>query len=177
MFNKDPWSFERTRPRSARRDPFEAEFFTGEGETEESHGRTDSLVREVLQNSLDASLRNGPVRVRFAFSGKSDALSAQRSSEYLSGLVEHLDALGNVIVNRKNGVPEIPFIAIEDFGTKGLTGDPRLTTDPAPGTGELESFYWFWRNIGRSGKRGTALGRWGLGKTVFPSASRINAFF
>jgi hypothetical protein len=177
MFDKDPWTFERTRPRSARRDPFEAEFFTGEGETEESHGRTDSLVREVLQNSLDASLRSGPVRVRFAFSGNDGALRVDQSTRYMAGLLEHLDALGNPTVNRRNGAPTMPFLLIEDFGTKGLTGDPRLTTDPAPAAAENESFYWFWRNIGRSGKRGTALGRWGLGKTVFPSASRINAFF
>jgi hypothetical protein len=96
----------------------------------------------------------------------------------LSGLVEHLDALDNEIVNLRTGVPEMDFLVVEDFGTHGLTGDPARNSDPSADARSLpESFYWFWRNIGRSGKHGSNRGRWGLGKTVFPSASRINTFF
>lgn len=149
MFNKEPWSFERTRPRSTRRDPFEAEFFTGEGETEESHGRTDSLVREVLQNSLDAAVGGKPVRVRFAFSGSSGALGIDRSAEYLRGLVDHLDSLGNAVVNNKSGIPEMPFLLVEDFGTKGLTGDRAL----------------FYTNLeAATGSRGVVARRWDYGR-------------
>lgn len=177
MFSTKPWCFEETRRRSTRRDPFEAEFFSGEGETEDSYGRTDALVREVLQNSLDASLRSGPVRVRFALSDAGHALGPEKSAAYLGGLVEHLDALKNDCVNTGRAVPAMSFLAIEDFGTRGLVGDPELTRDPEPDHAEDESFYWFWRNIGRSGKRGSARGRWGLGKTVFPSSSKINCLF
>jgi len=34
-----------------------------------------------------------------------------------------------------------------------------------------EPFYYFWRNIGRSQKDKMRLGRWGLGKQVFPASS------
>ena len=44
-------------------------------------------------------------------------------------------------------------------------------------SGPRNDFYYFWRNIGRSRKQASELGRWGLGKTVFPAASRINSFF
>src|SRR5438046_1755766 len=39
------------------------------------------------------------------------------------------------------------------------------------------NFYYFWRNVGRSGNTDDKLGRWGLGKTVFPAASAINTFW
>ena len=42
---------------------------------------------------------------------------------------------------------------------------------------ERNDFHYFWRNVGRTRKGDTDLGRWGLGKTVFQAASRINSFF
>jgi hypothetical protein len=172
------WSFEKSPPRQVRRDPFEAEFFTGDDDEDRESSRTDSLVREVIQNSLDASRNEGPVRVRFAVDLARQRTPQERAHLYLSRLVDHLDALGNEKVNRRVGVPEMDFLLIEDFGTHGLTGEPSRNDDPPVGAAGLpESFYWFWRNIGRSGKQGLNRGRWGLGKTVFPSSSRINAFF
>lgn len=61
----------------------------------------------------------------------------------------------------------------EDFGTRGLGGDPLLAKDPVPGSNQQQDFFWFWRNIGRSGKTGDDLGRWGLGKTVYRAASQV----
>lgn len=49
-----------------RRDPIEAEFFLGEGVDEVDKGHSDSLVREVVQNALDAASGDGPVKLRFA---------------------------------------------------------------------------------------------------------------
>ena len=174
-----PWSFEERRKRSVKRDPFEAEFFTGEEDTEEMFGRTDALVREAIQNSLDArppGSSNGPVRVRFALS--SVALPSPTAGQYLEGLVPHLNALGNELVALSKPVPPMKFLVVEDFGTMGLCGDPARTDDPkSHDPADPQSFYWFWRNVGRSGKAGTDRGRWGLGKTVFPATSRINTIF
>jgi hypothetical protein len=69
------------------------------------------------------------------------------------------------------------FLVYEDFGTRGLCGDTTRHRDPEPNSTELEDFYWFWWNIGRSGKSGADRGRWGLGKTVFHSTSKINTIF
>ena len=170
------WEFEKVNPRNVRRDPFEAAFFAGEEESEEVYGRTDSLVREVLQNSLDARIDERPAEVRFAISLPSQRLALDIASRYLHGLPEHLEVMENEIVNARSGTPPMTWLAIEDFNTRGLTGDPARTSDPSEDA-EREAFYWFWRNIGRSGKGGTDRGRWGLGKTVFPAASAINALF
>lgn len=72
----------------------------------------------------------------------------------------------------------LEFMVVEDFGTRGLQGDPRQSEDEEiDSTGPRNDFYYFWRNIGRSRKQASELRRWGLGKTVFPAASRINSFF
>jgi hypothetical protein len=179
-----PWVFEARRKRDKKRDPMEANFFTGEEDDEEVYGRTDSLVREALQNSLDArprkdgKLSTEPVRVRFTV-GRSPIPEA-RARFYLDGLIPHLEAaeLKNETVSQAN-VPPMHFLAYEDFGTRGLCGEPERRDDPVAGT-ELsapQDFYWFWWNVGRSGKRGADRGRWGVGKTVFPACSKINAMF
>ncbi|MGA2254428.1 MAG: hypothetical protein ABSG53_07195, partial [Thermoguttaceae bacterium] len=167
-----------TRRGYMRRGAFEDEFFTGRDDEGELLGRTDTMVREVLQNSMDARPfgSNEPVRVRFAFSEVGSQLSGACAAQYLGGLVEHLDAAGNEVVNAKTVLPPMRYLVIEDFGTRGLTGDPGLAQSPRLNA-ENESFFWFWRNIGLSGKGGSSRGRWGLGKSVFPASSQIDAFF
>jgi hypothetical protein len=169
------WEFEKANPRSVRRDPFEAEFFTGEEENEEVFGRTDSLVREAIQNSLDARIDGRPAEVRFALSRPENEVPAARLVPYLLGLPRHMQALGNEVLRLEPFLP-MTWLVVEDFNTKGLIGDPARSSDPDTYP-EREAFYWFWRNVGRSGKSGTDRGRWGLGKTVFPATSRINALF
>ena len=169
------WEFEKANPRSVRRDPFEAEFFTGEEENEEVFGRTDSLVREAIQNSLDARIDDRPAEVRFALSRSETAVPTARLDSYLRGLPRHMQALGNDVLRQPPFAP-MTWLVVEDFNTKGLIGDPARSSDPDTNP-EREAFYWFWRNVGRSGKSGTDRGRWGLGKTVFPATSRINALF
>ena len=173
------WSFQERSKKSVNRDPFEAEFFAGEEEDEEVYGRTDALVREAIQNSLDAqgAGHEGPVRIRFKLSGVEEAVPDVDAAALLDGLVPHLDVLGNEYVNKSSNVPPMPYLLIEDFGTRGLCGDPAWNGITVPDDGQRYDFYWFWRNVGRSGKSGTDRGRWGLGKTVFPAASRINTFF
>lgn len=172
------WTFLETIPGYAKRAAFEGEFFKGESNSSELHGRTDALVREVIQNSLDARLSGpaAPVRVRFRFSGPGESLEAASAGRYLHGLIPHLKQMGVEHAGDPSAPAEMPYLLIEDFGTKGLCGQPERDRDPDAAEDD-QSFFWFWRNIGRSGKHGTLRGRWGLGKTVFPSASMINAFF
>jgi hypothetical protein len=155
-------------------DPIEGEFFT----TEALRSITDALVRESIQNSLDAAAADGPVVVRF--SHHQTPIDGVDSSElrqlYIDGLSPHLHS-------RHSGLPETPpsieplsFMAIEDYGTRGLQGDV-LQYDDLDDDIQKNDFFYFWRNIGRTKKELTDLGRWGLGKTVFQAASRINSFF
>jgi hypothetical protein len=88
----------------------------------------------------------------------------------------------HVAVGRNGSAPKsderLDFVLVEDFGTRGLQGDPRQSEDDEIGTSPFRNdFYYFWRNVGRSRKSASDLGRWGLGKTVFAAASRASAFF
>ena len=179
------WSFETVNPRAMRRDPFEGEFFRGEGANDRIRGLGEALVREVIQNAIDASLDGrkgegaGPVRIRFVLKTEAKGLPVSRAKHYFEGLEQHLAAVS--LTDELNDLNEgtVPYMVIEDFGTIGLTGDVSRTTDPSNNQHAPfpECFYWFWRNIGRSGKTTEQLGRWGLGKTVLPASSRINTFF
>lgn len=127
----------------------------------------DALVRESLQNSLDASDAE-TVRVRFSLHTPDDAGR--------EALVRHLDLpqLRDRLAACGTDPGVIAFhepklLVIEDFGTTGLTGSWN-SMDKAP-------FSDFWRCLGKSHKGGKSLGRWGLGKLVFSSSSQARVFF
>jgi hypothetical protein len=137
---------------------------------------SDALVRESIQNSLDAKIRgsNEPVRVRITFPDDSDLPHTADAAPYLQNIWEHIGA-ADVVSDPPDPTEKVSFLVFEDFGTRGLAGDPELSDDPE--AGERADFYYFWRNIGRGKKEGEERGRWGLGKTMFPASSRIHAFF
>ncbi len=164
-------------PSEINQNPFQGEFF--------SSSLPERFVRESIQNSLDAGTGVGPVRVRFAISGEESALSPVRASRYLLGLEPHV---GAVLAAESEGVDgrrraeleqreslfklPMPFLVVEDFGTTGLRGDIK-----ANDIEERDNDFWgFFRSIGISPKPEDAGGSWGLGKWVFPDASRLNAF-
>ena len=162
------WSFFIHQPGRTLVDPIEEAFFSTDSDEENAR----HLVRESIQNSLDARHSNQPVRVRFTFG----QLEQEFVAELFDGLPEHLQAKGSGLQSPPSVKHRIRFLAIEDFGTSGLVGKPDQLQDRD--TGDEDNFFFFWRNVGRSGKRGrNALGKWGLGKTVFPASSRINTFF
>jgi hypothetical protein len=167
------WVFEELRGAAVRREPSEAVLFRTEQTGEGEYAGNDALVREILQNSLDAGSGDGPVRVRLAIYEPADAPPQERLAYYFERLREPLTA--RQFEFDPHGVPRSPcrFFVCEDFGTRGLEGDIELFQDPPPADKSRQDFYWFWRNIGRSGKTGDDLGRWGLGKTVYRAASRV----
>lgn len=163
------WSFRKMSRGEMNADPIEGEFFTPEG-------LADSLVRESIQNSLDARIDGTRVCVRFHFSGSDTALSSKTGERYLAGLWSNLQAIEGGRANLPDRSDSVTFLVIEDFGTRGLCGSTEQDDDE-PTDSTDRDFYYFWRNIGRSRKEDTQRGRWGLGKTVFPATSRINSFF
>jgi hypothetical protein len=121
----------------------------------------EALVRETIQNSTDAGLRDeGPVRVRFALAEPATAKAKDFFSSLLDGLKPHLEACGIAIPSNTQR-----FLVIEDFATTGLLGAIDIKDNG--------QFCGFWRRFGRSNKTGAAGGRWGLGKLVFSSSSSI----
>jgi len=168
------WRFREMQPGEINVDPIEGEFFT----TEAIGSITDALVRESIQNSLDAAEGSGPVTVCFSFYSGPD-----RHSDPREVIITYLDALNLHLHAKHSGLQELPsnaenldYILIEDYGTRGLQGDV-LQYDDLDDEVKKNDFYYFWRNIGRTRKETTDLGRWGLGKNVFQAASRINSFF
>ncbi len=154
-------------------DPVHDEFF-------KAQDLADALVRESIQNSLDARLARSrsPVRVRFRFATGVHALHADAVRQYFEGLDTHLHAAVktmHTVLPRE--AEAMPYLVIEDFGTRGLTGDPHVDPELEPDSDVKNDFFYFWRNVGRSNKGEVDRGRWGLGKAVFTVASRIRTIF
>lgn len=148
-------------------DPVHDEFF-------KMQDLADALVRESIQNSLDARRPRANVRVRF----RADALPAEAARHYFDGLSEHLQAVSATIHSVLPAEKEdVPYLLIEDFGTLGLTGDPHIDPELESDHETKNDFFYFWRNVGRSNKGEVDRGRWGLGKAVFSVASRIRTIF
>jgi len=168
------WHFKRRERSDEVADPIQGEFFDETSDPEDRRrGPAASLVREAIQNSLDAKTGDEAVHVRFYLSDGED-LAAVRARNWLGDLWPHLRA-------RRSGlrdVPEAPspcrFVVVEDFGTSGLEGNPRRGT--TPDEGERDDFFAFFRANGLSGKAGQEGGRWGVGMSDFNRASRFNTF-
>lgn len=169
--NNIGWRFLQVRPEAVSQDPTQQEFFGPE------EGSAGALVREAIQNSLDARAKDhaGPVHVLFRF-GQSDS-APWTASEYFAGLIPHLNAQFSNYV--PTGEKPVSYLTVEDFGTRGLQGDPGHTIYDENSTTKANrnDFFYFWRNVGRSRKEETERGRWGLGKTVFAASSTISSFF
>jgi hypothetical protein len=128
----------------------------------------DALVREALQNSLDARSGTDPVKVRFSLHEPSAAEAAALVKFLdLPRLRQHLQLCNMAPDGLDYEKPRV--LVIEDFGTSGLLGSWDAWDE--------KPFCDFWRCMGRSHKGGKTLGRWGLGKLVFSSASRANVFY
>jgi len=143
-------------------------------------GLTAGMVRESIQNSLDAGIIEN--------NSKSTVYVEYRiieidKDEFIIGLFKdllpHLKSTNSGI--HPSNVPKleekIKVLIVEDYNTTGLLGDVDEFQDPVADDKEAHNFYWFWRRKGKSGKRGKDIGRWGIGKTVFPASSKINSFF
>ena len=161
------WEFAPHHPMSKQRDPIQGEFFN----TDSIKNAADEIVREAIQNSLDAAV-GGLVVVRIFISGEAWAVPADAAAEYFGELKSHAEACGAPVELMNT---PCRHVVIEDFGTSGLCGDVSSTEEPPPG--QRNDFFYFFRAEGKSGKSGADRGRWGVGKYVFPKASILNTFF
>lgn len=157
-------------------DPVQGEFFT----TRDVDNISNAVVREGVQNALDEKSRNErsqPVKVRIALSGDKYAIKAADYLPLIKSLQPHLHAKGAGLQVLPDFTQNMKFLVFEDFNTKGLEGNPKEPYVENIKDGQPHNYYYFWRNVGRSGKTDDQLGRWGLGKTVFPASSAINTFW
>ncbi len=150
------------------REPVQGEFFSAES----IDSVAESLVREAIQNSLDATLPGRKTGVRFVVSASNAGLEPSKVMPFLEGLWPHVSAASS----QAAGLADEPcrFLLVEDKSTTGLRGDVRSHT-PAP-EGTPDDFYYFFRAEGRSGKQSGKRGSWGIGKYTFAATSQINTF-
>ena len=121
-----------------------------------------NLVREAIQNSLDARLDpSEPVQVNFTF--------------HSGGIGQRLDYLQYIMEFRKEiglGIPQewndgdVTWLVVEDFNTKGLCG--KLND-------RCGDFWNYWLNFGLSNKDGKGRGGRGIGRVTFLIASRVQS--
>ena len=136
------------------------------------------LIREAIQNSLDAAIRvnkirQRPVKVRIYVSGKSAALSPSKAQKWFGEIFPHLKALKKPLRNAPLENEPCSFLTFEDFNTRGLFGayDRNYAED-----GEDNAWVYFFHKEGDTSKQESDRGRWGIGKVVFPGSSRIHTF-
>lgn len=139
------WKFKKYADDDIQRDSSSDKFFK---ESVES----DNLIREFIQNSLDASDNSKPVRVLIT----EKTLSKKACDRFISGLQPHLNACDIHDENQK-----VRFIILEDFNTKGLKGNNKKD--------------FFYKDNITSKTRGG--GSHGIGKAVFYASSKIKTFF
>ena len=174
------WLFNEFRPNDVDEDSHLAEFFS----SQEVGNVADNIVRESIQNSLDANDRfikggfgAGRLEMRFSLG------SVQTSSltEIMPGLWPHIEASRIEDPDFQEKISEhkkrrkMNFLLIEDFNTTGLRGDPRDWR--GKGDKEQNEFYYFLRARGKSSKTGVDRGNWGIGKVTYFELSEINTMF
>lgn len=169
------WNFPLKRKEDKGIAPIQKVFFSKDNNTAVPEV-TESLVREAIQNSLDAQLSGTerPMHIRFSISSNDNRIPFDRISKYLDGLIPHLESKGADIPGLPQWNESVPFLTVEDFNTHGLRGDIHkdMTDNPS------DDFCYFWRNlVGFTGKGGNERGKWGIGKAVYPASSSINTFF
>lgn len=112
----------------------------------------DLLVRESLQNSLDASLPNEKItEVEF----QTGVFQSDR-------LATNFEKIDNILTDRYPG--EQKYLSISDKNTYGLTGD---YTNKDIRVLEKSNFHKLVFGIGKNQDKEGAGGSWGLGKTSF----------
>ncbi len=157
------WIFKELERGAPERDPHEGEFFHL---TEPS----EAIVREVIQNSLDAG-KPGENAVRLCFTFGTVNIENVRNV-YFKDLERHLREC-NLLPPDYSDFGHIRFLTIEDFGTTGLDGDTGEKQRPQG----RSNFYNFWWCEGKSKKSGREAGRWGLGKTTIHLSSKLRSFW
>jgi hypothetical protein len=167
------WHFNQRRLSGRMRDSANDAFFTAES----LENISDALVREGVQNSIDAAMRDsdGTRQVRININlNRTPSQQAQKfiKTHFLPSKTHFAQGLGAIeseLLSHEN----LSYLTFEDFGTRGLVGK----VDECSLSAVNNAFMSFFRAEGRSAKTGGNLGRWGIGKHVFPTSSKLHAIF
>lgn len=165
------WSFKEATPGDRARESQVEKFFKSDAVKD----RANAVIREGIQNSLDAAVDNGSIHIRVFIGTWSPGDTEERLLTYEAGLRTHLTAetVAKSISELPSADQEFRYLVFEDFGTTGLRGDPGEWWPEEDG--RAGAFFKYFRAEGISGKHDGARGRHGVGRLVFMFASRIRA--
>ncbi len=162
------WWFRKVDPHATHEYSNEVQFFT-------EQDAADRLVRETVQNAIDAETSGEVVRLCFTFT----TLRQAAAPKYFDALRPHLRQQPKLSKESVDDLEkDIPCLVIEDFGTTGLTG-PLVPEDTMAARADEPGhrLHFFFMNFGITAKQRDRLGSFGIGKMVFQDSSRINTLF
>ena len=167
------WNFREARPGDRVRETQVEKFFNSDVIAD----RANAIVREGIQNSLDAAPDGARVDVRISVGAWDNSKKSGRLGTYTSGFIEHLNAdeVHGKLTDPPTSEDQFRYLVFEDFGTSGLLGDPAqwwIDEQGAP-----NPFFNYFRAEGISDKIEGKRGRHGVGRLVFMFASRIHSIF
>jgi hypothetical protein len=165
------WTFKEAAPGDRARESQVEKFFNSDAVA----NRANAIVREGIQNSLDASSDGAKVVVRIAIGSWPADQTQNRIAPYNSGFYEHFnaEAVRAKIPNGPAPGEAFRYLTFEDYGTSGLEGDPAQWWPEEHGA--ANPFFNYFRAEGISDKTEGARGRHGVGRLVFMFASRIRS--
>jgi hypothetical protein len=135
----------------------------------EERSSVEILVRETLQNPLDARHEDELVEVRYDIVTVKRDQSAFLSAIFSSEAISHFQS-GHLLKTEK--LPdEVTFLVVEDFGTSGLEG---VYTDSSI-DGRTQNWNAFWFREGEGAKPTKSNGGAGQGKITLYAASQIRS--
>lgn len=138
---------------------------------DEERSSVEILVRETLQNPLDARSSDSVVRVEYKLVEVDLATSEFARSIFSDNWVKHFRAGG--LIENDRCPARMTFLAIEDFGTTGLEG---CYTDSSR-EGPTENWNAFWFREGEGVKATRSNGGAGQGKITLYLASKLRSVF
>ncbi|HYG05397.1 MAG TPA: hypothetical protein VD865_03175 [Stenotrophomonas sp.] len=138
---------------------------------DEERSSVEILVRETLQNPLDARSSDSIVRVEYKLVEVDLATSEFARSIFSDDWVRHFRAGG--LIDTDQLPTRMTFLIIEDFGTTGLEG---CYTD-SNSEGSTENWNAFWFREGEGAKTTKSNGGAGQGKITLYLASKFRSVF
>lgn len=168
------WLFTHKAGNELERNPTQGEHFNKRSDDSSS----EDIVREGIQNSLDARSKDAKarglqVKVKISVCAQIDTPSYDDVKHIFDpDFFNHALAKGSGLNNPPSDGDDCPYLVYEDFETTGLVGDVASTESPEQGV--KNRFYCFVRADATQDKEAGDMGSWGVGKTVFPSTSRLN---
>jgi hypothetical protein len=138
---------------------------------DEERTSVEILVRETLQNPLDARAGEGVVRVQYRLVTVDLETSNFVRSVFSDNWLAHFRAGG--LIEGTARPRTMTFLLVEDFGTTGLEG---CYTDSSR-EGSTENWNAFWFREGEGAKTTRSNGGAGQGKITLYLASRLRSVF